>query len=105
MPGDLQNPRENDKMHLSRVILFGFPGKIGSAPVLQHWGCFISKMKTFFAKIVRHPPPGRERGVFMMTKIYLYLPYPDVYAIYLVPEHIVIINLDHHGTTKVTILI
>jgi len=43
--------------------------------------------------------------VFMMTKIYLYLPYPDVYAIYLVPEHIVIINLDHHGTTKVTILI
>ena len=41
----------------------------------------------------------------MMTKIYLYLPYPDVYAIYLVPEHIVIINLDHHGTTKVTILI
>ena len=34
MPGDLQNPRENDKMHLSRVILFGFPGKIGSEEIL-----------------------------------------------------------------------
>ena len=48
MPGDLQNPRENDKMHLSRVILFGFPGKIGSAPVLQHWCCFYIQNENIF---------------------------------------------------------
>lgn len=34
----LQSARENDKMHLSKVILFGFPSKIGSASVLAHWG-------------------------------------------------------------------
>jgi len=41
MPGHmfaLQSVRENDKMHLFKVILFGLPGKIGSAPVRQHWG-------------------------------------------------------------------
>lgn len=34
----LQSARENDKIHLFKVILCGYPGKIGSALVLQHWG-------------------------------------------------------------------
>jgi hypothetical protein len=41
MPGHmfaLQSVRENDKMHLFKVIFIGFPGKIGSALVLAHWG-------------------------------------------------------------------
>lgn len=38
MPGGLKFHRENDKMHLFKVILFGFPGKIRSALVLAHWG-------------------------------------------------------------------
>ena len=38
MPGGLKFHRENDKMHLSKVILFGFPGKIGSALARQRWG-------------------------------------------------------------------
>ena len=33
----LQSVRENDKMHLFKVILFGFPGKIGSALARQRW--------------------------------------------------------------------
>jgi hypothetical protein len=41
MPGHmfaLQSVRENDKIHLFRMIFIGYPGKIGSAPVLAHWG-------------------------------------------------------------------
>nr|DAH44492.1 MAG TPA: hypothetical protein [Caudoviricetes sp.] len=41
MPGHmfaLQSVRENDKMHLFKVDFIGIPGKIGSAPVLAHWG-------------------------------------------------------------------
>ena len=47
MPGHmfaLQSARENDKMHLSKVILFGLPGKIGSAPVLVALGLILCNL-------------------------------------------------------------
>ena len=33
----LQSVRENDKMHLFKVIFIGYPGKIGSALARQRW--------------------------------------------------------------------
>jgi hypothetical protein len=40
MPGHmfaLQSVRENDKIHLFRMIFIGYPGKIGSALARQRW--------------------------------------------------------------------